>query len=338
MTMTHRDRLLAAIRREPTDRIAVDVMTIENADAVAAYLGIAPEAVYDRLGIDGRGIWTGPYLGVCASGEDLSEWGTPNDQHYGTVRRSPLAGVESVAAVERYPWPDPLAYAYADIAVRAASLSAAYAVRGPGWNPQFCRVCDLFGMEEAMTLMLTAPAVFEAALEAVYAFTEIHCTRLLDACGEHLAIFNLGDDFATQRGLMIDPAHWRRFLKPRLRQLFALGKSRGKYIWFHSCGDITSVLPDLIDMGMDVWETVQLHTLPLSPAALKREYGAHLTFFGGVNTQRLPFATPAEVARETRHSIEALGPTGYIVGPDHHVKPDVPPENVVALYDAAINS
>ena len=86
---------------------------------------------------------------------------------------------------------------------------------------------------------------------------------------------------------------------------------------------------------MDVWETVQLHTLPMDARALKREYGRHLAFFGGVSTQRLPFATPVEVRAEVNHCIDALGEGGgYICGPDHHIKPDVPPANTVALFDA----
>jgi len=115
-----------------------------------------------------------------------------------------------------------------------------------------------------------------------------------------------------------------------------MAKRMGKYVWFHSCGDITPVLGDLIDIGMDVWETVQLHTLPISPTQLKRDYGKRVTFFGGVNTQRLPFATPEQVAAETRQCIEALGPGGgYICGPDHHVKHDVPAANTVAVFDTA---
>jgi len=130
--------------------------------------------------------------------------------------------------------------------------------------------------------------------------------------------------------------HWRRFLKPRYAKLFDIGKRRGKYVWFHSCGDITEVLPDLIDIGMDVWETVQLHTLPMSPRELKKEYGRHVTFFGAVNTQRLPFAHPDEIRAEVARCIEALGHGGgYICGPDHGIRADVPYENIVALYETA---
>jgi uroporphyrinogen decarboxylase len=135
---------------------------------------------------------------------------------------------------------------------------------------------------------------------------------------------------------MISPAHWRRYLKPRYAHLFEIGARARKPVWFHSCGNILAVIPDLIEIGMDVWETVELHTLPISAVQLKREYGRDLTFFGGINTQRLPFVTPAEVEAEVGRCIEALGRDGgYICGPDHHIKPDVPPENAVALFEAA---
>jgi len=137
--------------------------------------------------------------------------------------------------------------------------------------------------------------------------------------------------------MLFDPAQWRRFLKPCFARLFAIGKQAGKPIWFHSCGDVTAVLPDLIDIGMDVWGTVQLHTLPLSPEELERQYGKHLAFFGGINTQRLPFARPQEVQEEVARCIRALGEGGgYICGPDHHLKPDVPAGNAVALFRAAV--
>ena len=332
--MIPRDRQLAAIRHELTDRLSIDAICVENADAIAAYLSIAVEQVRDRLGIDGR-VVAAPYTGMLAQVKQ-NEWGTGDTGDYSAGQRRPLAHAAGVTEVERYPWPDPRQYDFTAAAGVARSLAGTYAVRGPYWQPLFCRVCDLFGMEEAMVRMLTETAIFEAALEAVFQYTATYCEQLLDACGDAMPVLCLGDDFATQRGLMIDPEQWRALLKPRYARLFEIGKQRGKFIWFHSCGDITAVLPDLIDIGMDVWETVQLHTLPCSPRQLKREYGAHLTFFGAVSTQRLPFVSPAKIQDEVMACIEALGRDGgYICGPDHHVKPDVPPENAVALFDAA---
>jgi uroporphyrinogen decarboxylase len=173
-------------------------------------------------------------------------------------------------------------------------------------------------------------------VEQVFRFSCRYIEHFLAAVGPKLDILYLADDFAAQRGLTMAPAQWRQFLKPRYAALFAFGKRSGLPIWFHSCGDITAVLPDLIEIGMDVWETVQLHALPMSPAELKRQYGRDITFFGGVNTQALPFRTPNQVQEEVQRCIAGLGESGgYICGPDHHIKPDVPAANAVALFDTA---
>ena len=338
--MTPRERQLATIRHEATDRISVDAIGIENVPQVAQYLHIPEEAVLDRLGLDGRQVAAWTYLGEkppAEAGAAVSEWGTAAWDDYGLAHHYPLASAATVADIEGYRWwPDAARYNYDEAAVLARQSAGRYATRGPYWKPIFCQVCGLMGMEEAMVKMATEPAMFQAAVQKVSDHVYEYSRRLLDACGDALDIYSLGDDFATQRGLMISPDQWRTHLKPHYARLFAQAKARGKPVWFHSCGDITSVLPDLIDIGMDVWETVQLHALPISAEALKREYGKYITFFGGVNTQRLPFATPDEVRAEVTHCIRVLGEGGgYICGPDHHIKPDVPPANVVALFDAA---
>jgi uroporphyrinogen decarboxylase len=337
--MTHRERVLLSIRHEVPDRIPVSVICIDDPAPVAAFLGIPNASVSEALGIDSWGVSAGEYSGVLppsADGLPIDEWGVSAVTDYGTHRSYPLAALDSLAEIEAYPWPDGAAYDFAAAAMEARKHGRDIALRGPRWLPIFCRACSLFGMEELLVKMLTEPAVFEGVLDQITRFVEDYCVHLHNACGDDLAILRLGDDFATQRGLLMDPEDWRRYLKPCYARLFALGKRYGKPVWFHSCGDVTAVLPDLIDIGMDVWETVQLHTLPISAQTLKREYGRDLTFFGGVNTQRLPFISPDEVAVETRWCIEVLGYNGgYICGPDHHIKPDVSPANTLALFRTA---
>jgi len=336
--MNSRERQLAAIRHEPTDRISVDVITIDDPAAIASHLQIESSEVMQRLGIDGR-LMSAPYVGKLREpegGVTFTEWGTPDTGDYGTARSYPFTSSTTIAEVEKFPWPEVKDYDFNAAAETARALAPDYAVRGPYWKPLFCCACDLFGMEEAMIKMATERAVFEAVVDRAFHHAAEFYVRMLDACGDHLHILWLGDDFATQRGLMFSPTDWRRFFKARYAKLFAIAKQRGKFVWFHSCGDITAVLPDLIDIGLDVWETVQLHALPLSPAELKREYGKYLTFFGAINSQCLPFATPAAVRQEVESCIEMLGRNGgYICAPDHQIKPDVPAANVVALYDTA---
>ena len=336
--MNPRNRVLSAIQHQLPDRIPTDAIHIENTSAIAKTQDIPETAVLDFLGIDGR-IVAAPYVPSKEITDDAvqsSEWGTPDTGDYGTQRTYPLSRASTVNDVQHYDWPDPSKYDYLSAANAAAQLGQTYAVRGPYWKPLFCQVCDLVGLESTLIMLKTDRLVFEALLDHVFSYTYEYCDRLLQACGPHMPILCLGDDFATQRGLMINPTDWRRLLKPRFAQLFHLGKSNGKFIWFHSCGDITAILPDLIDIGLDVWETVQLHTLPMSPAKLKQEFGKHMTFFGGINTQRLPFASPAEVVEETTRCIEALGSDGgYICGPDHHIKPDVSAQVTIALFSTA---
>jgi uroporphyrinogen decarboxylase len=335
--MNSRQRQIAVLNRQLPDRIPVDSICVENTDKIAQELGIPIETVLDRLGLDGQIVGPG-YTGAPRMADDgtpLTIWGTAGGD-YGTAYWHPLGVDATVADVERVVWPDPAHFDYAGFAASTKQLAVKYATRGPYWVPLFCTVCDLFGMETALMKMATEEDVFEAAVQGVFERVYGICERMIDAAGDDLDILCLGDDFATQRGLMISPEHWRRFLKPWYAKLFGLGKAKGKFVWFHSCGDVTAVLPDLIEAGMDVWETVQLHTLPMSAEDLKREFGRDVVFFGGVSTQRLPFASPESVREETLRCIDVLGKGGgYICGPDHHIKPDVSVANTLALFDTA---
>lgn len=329
--MTPKQRQLAAIAHRVPDRISIDAICVENLTDICARTELSHEDAMDSLGLDGRCVTVGGYSGALESG--LDEWRSAAFDDYSAHRSYPIA---SPADLHAYTPPDPKLYDFASAGETARQYAPRYAVRGPYWKPLFCQVNALMGMENAIIAMLDEPVFFEAVLDMVFEHTYQFCERYLAACGAHLDIFYLGDDFAGQRDLIFSPELWRRFLAPRYKALFELGKKHGKIIWFHSCGNILRVLPDLIDMGLDVWETVQLHTLPISAHALKTEYGQDITFFGGLNTQSLPFATPTEIAAESIRVIDALGQGGgFIFGPDHHVKYDVPVANTLALFDTA---
>ncbi len=340
--MTPKERQLAAIRREPIDRTPVDAIWVYNQKAIADYLNIDEKQVLAYMGLDGRPILL-EYENEFSERSDEAGtifWSTTlfegDSSQYGTQRKYPLEHASSIKDIEAYQWPDPDKFQYEKAVKLAEKYEDIYALRGPFWMPIFCKACDLFGMEEAMVKMMTESAVFEAAVRSITDITVEVYRKFFDRCGDKVDIFQLGDDFATQRGMMISPAKWREFIKPQLSRLIEVGKSLNKIIWFHSCGDVTDVLPDLIDIGIDVWETVQLHTLPISPSKLKSEYGRHITFFGGINTQTLPFSTPAAIELEVKQCVEVLGKNGgYICGPDHTINADVPPENVIALFKAA---
>lgn len=333
--MTPRDRQLASIDHHIPDQIPVDIVSpFEDLGAVADGLGTekTTEAVYQRLGIDGWRIFTKGYLGQVyqtVDGKKANAWGI--------VDRPPLANCTDVRIVEKHPWPDPRQWDFSHAPEEANRMKQQYAVRGPGWMfGTLCRAFELMGVEEALVAMKAEPAVFEAVLDHVTRHNVAYLEYFLSVCGDDVDILWLGDDFSTQRGPMMSHTDWRRFLLPCFRRQFEVGLRAGKRIWFHSCGDITDVLPDLIDIGMNVWETVQLHTLPLSPQELKREFGRDITFFGGIPTQRLPFMSLQEVVDTVRATIEALGEGGgYICCADHQIRIDVSTEKIAALFQSA---
>ncbi|MCL2813601.1 MAG: hypothetical protein FWD23_03275 [Oscillospiraceae bacterium] len=334
--MTHKERQLATIHRKNTDRVSTDVIRVENGEKILGKpVNYDSEELLTLLGIDGRIVFPPWYTGEIT--DDIKWWWSGAYDDYGTSHRYPLQDIQSAAELKRKKTPNPDLYDWASKAAEARKYSGEYAVRGPYMLAPFCVQNSLFGMEECMMRMLTDTKVFEASLEMIFEHSYRFCENYIKALGDDLDIFYFGDDVGTQRGMMFDPALWRKYYKNIFRAFCDLGKKYGKPAWFHSCGDITSILPDLIDIGINVWETVQLHTLPVSPEKLKQEYGKDITFFGGVNTQFLPYNTPEKVREEALYCMRVLGEDGgYILGPDHHIKPDVSAENTLALFHAPL--
>ncbi|HVP18103.1 MAG TPA: uroporphyrinogen decarboxylase family protein [Spirochaetia bacterium] len=364
MTETSRQRVLKAIRHEQPDITPTNLEGFYDTERWQKHFSTLDRIVIrDKLDTDiqsARPVYTGPL-----KGKDLSIWGTPMNIYgaggvgYGAGRDYPLARVEKAEEVDDWPWPDPEDFDYAITAEvlqsipgdRAKRLDGKYGVEKEGssraeltqsgaWVPLVCTLFDLFGIEGTLVRMHLEPRVIEAALRRLEDFLLGFFSRMLAKAGHAADLVYFGDDFSTQKGLMISPEQWRRFLLPTYRRLFSLIKGHGKYVWFHSCGSFHEVMGDLIDAGMDVWETVQVQAAGNDPRELKRKYGGNITFYGGISTQTtLPRGSPEDVRREVRDRISVLGEGGgYIVGADHGIMPDVPMENVLAMYDEAKHS
>jgi uroporphyrinogen decarboxylase len=315
----------------------------------------------DKLGVDiqcARPV----YIGNCRPGYTIFH--TPADTYgatgigYGSGRAYPLQDARTTADIESFPWPDPEAFNY-EIAAqvlkslpddKAKRLEGKYAILSDGislaeatqksggtWLPVICTLFDLFGMKETLMKLIGEPKIIAAAVRKLEEFTLSFYEKLFEATRGLAQFVYMGDDFSTQKGLMISPDHWRKFLKPTYKKYFDLAKKYDLKIWFHSCGQFRPVMGDLIDIGMDVWETVQAHLKGNEPEVLKREYGDFITFFGGISTQStLPKGTTEDVRKEVRERIQILGKNGgYICGPDHGIMPDVPLKNVLAMFDEA---
>lgn len=159
--------------------------------------------------------------------------------------------------------------------------------------------------------------------------------RILDAGRGKLDVMYLGSDFSTQFGLMMSLDMFREYFREPVRKFIELGKSYGTKIFFHICGSAYGIIPELIDLGVDILDPVQTTAANMEPERLKREFGDRLTFHGAVNTQRImPGGTPDEVRKEARELVRILGKDGgYILTSCHHIQADVPLENILALYE-----
>lgn len=198
----------------------------------------------------------------------------------------------------------------------------------------FERSWSLMGMENVLTSMLTCPDELERLYDDICEFF----LELVNIALEYeIDGVYFGDDWGQQKGLIMGPEHWRRFIKPRMARLFAAVKEKGKYVLHHSCGDNNDILKDLIEIGLDCYQTFQPEVYDIHK--VKELYGDKLAFWGGVSTQRaLPHMTPEQVKQEVRRIMEVMKPGGgLIIAPTHAVHFDIPPENILAMADVFLN-
>ena len=208
-----------------------------------------------------------------------------------------------------------------------------FTVGGIGFS-MFERAWSFCGMENILMAMLASPAELDRLLNDI---TEFHLRVLDIILSYEVDGVYFGDDWGQQKGVIMGPEHWRRFIKPCMKKLYGRVKEAGKFVLQHSCGDISEIYPDLIEIGLDCHQTFQPEIYDID--AIKKEYGKHLTFWGGISTQRLlPFGTPEEVRAETIRIMNTLRPNGgFIAAPTHAIPADVPPENVEAMVDVFMN-
>lgn len=194
----------------------------------------------------------------------------------------------------------------------------------------FERLWSLMGMENALISMIACPEELEAFLDKI---CDYFC-HLIDIALEYdFDGIYFGDDWGQQHGLIMGAEHWRRFIKPRMARMYAKVKAAGKYVMQHSCGDCSEIIPDLIEIGLDCYQTFQPEVYDIQK--MKSLYGDKLAFWGGISTQRcLPYATPEDVKQEAQRVATILRKGGgYIWAPTHAIAFDVQPQNILALIE-----
>ncbi|MGA2380696.1 MAG: uroporphyrinogen decarboxylase family protein, partial [Spirochaetia bacterium] len=215
------------------------------------------------------------------------------------------------------------------------------------WKEQYFIGCDvspcvfemywrLRGLENAILDIAMDPDLTRAMFGKCAEFALLLSRR---ACAE-LPIDWLwcGDDVAGQAAMVMSPATWRELIKPLMAEIFAAGRSYGLWVAHHCCGALRPIIPDLVEIGLDVLNPVQAGCPGMDAQELKREFGDVLSFMGGVDTQNLlPFGSASEVRRETEKLIQGMtaGGGGYILAASHTIPPETPDENIFALYEVA---
>ena len=345
--MTPRERIMAAIRRQPLDRLPTDMWaTPEVWEALFAHFAVNNRLdLYDRLGIDGIFSIKPPYIGpplleVGDYSED--EWGMGYRlQAYPTgvykeLVHHPLAAAETIADLQLYSWPSPDWYDYDAL----PNLAARFPERAIecGYTAIFYWHNRLRGLEQSFMDPILRPEFTRYLLERLSEFfTEYH-RRCFEAGDGLIDITQVTDDFGSQTGLLISPKLFETFYRVPIQRAIDLAKSYGLIVFHHDDGDLRPLLPALVDMGIDVLNPIQWRCGNWDLAALKAEHGRHLCFHGGVdNQQTMPFGTPDDVRAEVKRLIEVLAAdrTGFIIAPCHNLQPNTPLQNIITLYQVA---
>jgi uroporphyrinogen decarboxylase len=319
---------IARVHEDVKDRLNVDVYGIQPGPARDFILPLWSEGGYRRM----RDEW-----GI--------EWWMPEEGgYYYDMRVHPLANVSSIEELRGVKFPDPLDPArFEGLAEGADCLmnerQKAY-VLGVNAAGVLEMALWLRGFDAYLRDMLVNRPFAEALLDIVCEIKMQYWAHALNLLGENVMMVHEGDDLAGQDRLLIAPELYREFLKPRHARLFRFIKEQAATdvkVFFHSCGAVAPLIPDLIEAGIDILNPVQVSAAGMNTRELKRLYGKEITFYGGgVDTQRvLPRGTPTEVRDEVRRRIDDLAPGGgFIFATVHNIQADVSPENIMAMWEA----
>jgi uroporphyrinogen decarboxylase len=353
--MNSRERVVAALRREKPDRVPFDFA-----------LGFSPyqleqfkrrtgqDDANDFFGADVRGTGIGPtrlqtdyskYIDRASLPDHayIDEWGqghvptVSHDQYHSHLEGYvyPMLNLHSRPEALDYPLPDIEAeYRYTPVADDIATYQAHGLAVMAGMA---CTIFEVAWYMRSMELLLMDfvdnPEFAEVLLDRITEKRIIQAQRFAEL-GPDVIMF--GDDVASQRGMLMSVAMWRRWLKPRLARVIGAAKRANPKVlaFYHSDGDASAIVPDLIEIGVDILNPIQPECM--DPFSLKKTYGERLSFWGTLGTQStLPFGTPDDVRRDIRLRCEIVGAGGgLLIAPTHMVEPEVPWENLVAFVEA----
>jgi uroporphyrinogen decarboxylase len=346
--MNARERVLMALDHKEPDRVPIDLwFTSEVEDRLSAeHDGLRGAELRVALGHDL--VMTGsPNIGASyqvpgTPDEYVCEWGVrwkwitnAAGGRYTETVGHPLAGEPDLAS---YQMPDPLGHSMQPIYQEARDLverfGQTHAIFGSLYQTVFEAAWLLRGLENLLIDMVINTGFAHELFERLTEYSLVAGKQMIR---QGIDVLWLGDDFGTQQAMLISPQMWRKFIKPRYARLVEAFKAQkpNLKVAYHCDGYFEPIIPELIEIGLDVLNPVQ--PLAMDPAAIKRKYGDRLSFWGTVDTQRtFPFGSPDDVEREVRERLQTLAPGGgLILCSSHRVQPDSSMENIRAFYRAA---
>jgi len=377
--MKPRERVMLALNHKEADRVPIDLgATIVSSITKTSYISLKKhlgtpleeikmldyvqqlpyldDALMDRFGVDFRMVQlpaaTAPDLAIFEEGDYyafIDRWGSklhmPKEGGlYFDWVDFPIKET-TMEALDQYKWPRPDPHEYnlrlgeqaRDIYANTDFALVGSAVIGGGIFEQPART---MGLENFLMALITEPKFADRLMEQITDIYIESCNNYLDEVGKYIQVFTYWDDVNTQDGWMIRPEIYRKMIKPKERRLVeAIKKKTDAKIFFHGCGATFDLIPDLIELGFDILNPVQVSARGMDTNLLKREYGKDIVFWGGgVDTQRvLPFGKPKEVVDEVKRRIDDLAPGGgFIFAAVHNIQAFIPPENIVAAFDTAL--
>ena len=370
--MNSKQRVLMALDHEEPDRVPVDLggrqttFMIETYNRFKAHLGLndlstkimshkwqtayVDEQILNRFSIDCRHVRppmkVEPELFETAEAniEFVDEWGVKRtiDGGYASIIEYPMQ-TATLEDLEAYEWPNPAKiFDYSSIRSQTLQLynEGEYAIVGSMGSPGniFEQSWYLRGLTEFFLDLVDNKDFAHLLMSKITEIRKQNAKYFLDEVGEYLDVFQLADDLAMQNGPYMSPELYREMIKPYQVELFRYVKSlTPAKIYYHSCGSVTRLLDDLIDVGVDILNPVQVSADGMETDQLKQRFGQRLSFWGAIDTTEiLPNGTVDDVRNEVRQIIHDLAPGGgFVLSSVHNLQPDIPPENILAMFEAA---
>jgi len=341
MKINSRERILTALRHESPDRVPRNFWAEPPTwNRLFAHVGHREsERILDELKIDLRSLQVnGPPEREVADGLFRNFWGEQyiyRQTEWGPMRedvKGALFDAKTLGDLEAFDWPSPDQFDYSGLPEQVRRLDD-YALLY-GFADIWERPALVRGLENMFIDMCERPDWVHFLGRKFTDFYREDYTRAAEMTGGRIDLFLLISDLGSQKGPLISRKMFQQFVVPYIREMCDLIHSFGAKVLYHSCGDMRYFIPDLIELGVDVLDPIQ-PIGSMKPEELKAEYGERLCFHGGIDVQKiLPFGTPQEVRTEARRYCEILGNGGgYILSPAHLFQPDIPPENIFAVYE-----